>query len=127
MGEEVNKVNVIGGVHIAADYLSEEPNAHGEAVGVVEVGVDVVDGPDLYLQAGLLKQLPPGGIPDVLSPFDVAAGDAPLALAGLPAGTSAHQNPLVIHAYHRHSDNRILVLYEAAGGALGAGPAATDF
>lgn len=70
---------VVAGVRFGLknDEAGCEPDAHGRPVRVVTVHCDLHHVADLDRDAGLLERLARRCLPDVLAPFDVAAGEAP--------------------------------------------------
>ena len=76
--------------------------------------MDGADFANLHFDASFFREFPAGSVADVLSPFDVAAGDAPFAdvAAGRPA---THQDAaVVIKQDYRDADGGVSEMDEAA-------------
>jgi hypothetical protein len=80
---------------------ADEPEAHSEALGIVEVGMHCQDGAEIHDEAGFLLKFPPCRGPHFLTPFHVAAGNALVTGVG-PGPAPAPEDLLSPPHHHRH-------------------------
>ena len=112
--EPAHLCQVIGSAGLTTDGRGVEPHADGEGSRVVKVGMNSAHVADFDFDAGLLLELTACGVANVLAPFDITAGDAPLADVA-PGGAFAHQDaPGIIEQHDGDADGRVAEMDEPA-------------
>src|SRR5580765_50299 len=76
-GKVSNSIEVVSRFEDSADRAPMKPDSDRLVRSVVKVGMNRTDAADLDNQTGLFFHLPARRLPDVLTPVDVAAGNAP--------------------------------------------------
>jgi hypothetical protein len=107
-GKVSNLIEVVSRFEDSADRASMKPDSDRLVRSVVKVGMNRTDAADLDKETGLFLHLPARRLPDVLTPVDVAAGNAPPPRPG-PAVAPTEQDGVSLQQDHRHAHRGVSV------------------